>query len=350
MTIHDMSNPPNVGTINLYGDVASYDAHLPLRPRRARPEGQSPDIASVAVGHLYIGVGAYNNPPLPPEGEPDYLQGAWLPIVVESKNVGQQPATIVVPYSTVFGRKRPPAYKQLLLVKGVKGAVIAPPSSDCVEVLRSNGEVLLLVNQGCTFQVTANSGKAHTVWVADGAVHTVLAAEPYVTADTGEFDVGQLVQTYHHKPKPPPAPVEPDYSVDFEYWKRLSMSDDWFAENSPDKDWLELLCTTLKSMYPRWHKRVAHVYPEPPHGGICIPLTAATYQSPTYGSQWAIDSQYFAGYYDGCNINAELAAGAMPASRLLMRCIYEIYWLSKAAKSEHPEEGSVLLTVPSLLN
>ena len=346
---HDSSNPPNVGTVTLYGKVATYDAHLPLRPRRARPEGQSPDIASVMVGHLYIGVGAYNNPPLPPQGEPDYLTGAWLPIVVESKTPGQQAATIVVPYSTVYGRKRPPTYKQLLLVKGVRGAVIAPPSSECMEVLRSNEEVLLLVNSGCTFKVTANDGRAYTLWVADGAVNTVASAEPYVTVDTGEFDVSQLVQAYHSKPKTPQAQAEPDYSKDFEYWKSLAMKDDWFAESSPDKDWLELLCTTLKSMYPRWHKRVSHVYPESPDKAVCLPLTAATYQSPTYGSQWAIDSQYFAGYYDGCNINAELAAGAMPASRLLMRCIYEIYWLSKAAKSKHPEKGSVLLTLPAML-
>ena len=341
----DLANPPNCFTVVLHEGISAITSDfLPLCPRSYAADG-NPEIARVKVGRMYIGVGVYNNPDI---GEPDVLSGAWLPTRIERKDPKPGAKTshvLLVPYRTVFGSKRPPAYKQLILVRGMKGSVIAPPSSECVEVLRSDVEVLLLVNSGCSFQVTKVNGDAVTVFIGqNGKAVVVPAVETLMPTQWSDFTVQK------HSGSTPPAQSVEDNTEIFETWKRLSTDVDMFSENSPDKDWLELLYVTLKSMYPRWSKRVAHVYPERPYQGVCLPLTAATYQSPTYGSQWAIDSQYFAGYYDASGINQELGAGAMPANRLLMRCIYEMYWLSKAPKSEHPEPGSVLLTVPSLLN
>ena len=346
----DVGNPPNVGTITVGGSFATFDTFLPLRPRVARPEGIKPDIATVPVGNMYLGVGVYNNPPLPDQGEPDLLHGAWLPVRVEAKDPKPSKpkhSTLLVPYRTVFGPKRPQAYKQLLLVRGIKGAIVAPPASECIEVLRSEDEALLLVNSGCAFQVTALDGTVLELSV----IGEKLECQPRLGHPT------MVAATQHESTavgfNQRPAELQPDVDKDraiFELWHKLSFgSNNELTEHNPeDRDWLELLGTTLKSMYPRWSKRIAHIYPEPPYRGVCIPLSAATYNSPNHGSQWAIDSQYFGGFYDACGINAALGASAMPASRLLMRCLYEMLWLSKAPKSEHPQEGSALLTIPAL--
>ena len=352
MTTVDVGNPPNVGTITVGGSFATFDTFLPLRPRVARPEGVKPDIATVPVGNMYLGVGVYNNPPLPDQGEPDLLHGAWLPVRVDAKDPKPSKpkhSTLLVPYRTVFGPKRPQAYKQLFLVRGIKGAIVAPPASECIEVLRSEGEALLLVNSGCAFQVTTLDGTVLELSV----IGEKLECQPRLVPQA------MIAATQHESTaigfNQRPAELQPDVDKDrviFELWHKLSFGgiEYLFAENNEDKEWLELLGTTLKAMYPRWGKRIAHIYPEPPYRGVCIPLSAATCNSPNHGSQWAIDTQYFAGFYDACGINADLGAGAMPASRLLMRCLYEMVWLSKAPKSEHPQEGSVLLTIPALFD
>ena len=352
MTTVDVGNPPNVGTITVGGSFATFDTFLPLRPRVARPEGVKPDIATVPVGDMYLGVGVYNNPPLPDQGEPDLLHGAWLPVRVEAKEPkANKPkhSTLLVPYRTVFGPKRPQAYKQLFLVRGIKGAIVAPPASECIEVLRSEDEALLLVNSGCAFQVTALDGTVLELSV----IGEKLECQPRLGHPT------MVAATQHESTavgfNQRPVELQPDVDKDraiFELWHKLSFgSRNELAEHNPeDKDWVELLGTTLKAMYPRWSKRIAHIYPELPYRGVCIPLSAATCNSPNHGSQWAIDSQYFAGFYDACGVNADLGANAMPASRLLMRCLYEMVWLSKAPKSEHPQEGSVLLTIPALFD
>ena len=353
MTTVDVGNPPNVGTISLYGNVATYDTFLPLRPRVARPEGVKPDIATVPVGNMYLGVGVYNNPPLPDEGEPDLLHGAWLPVRVEAKDPKPSKpkhSTLLVPYRTVFGPKRPQAYKQLFLVRGIKGAIVAPPASECIEVLRSEGEALLLVNSGCAFQVTTlEDGTVLELSVIGEKLESKLRLVLPAMVAAAQHE--SMAVGFNQRP----AELQPDVDKDraiFELWHKLSFGgiEYLFSETNEDKEWLELLGTTVKAMYPRWGKRIAHIYPEPPYRGVCIPLSAATCNSPNHGSQWAIDTQYFAGFYDACGINADLGAGAMPASRLLMRCLYEMVWLSKAPKSEHPQEGSVLLTIPALFD
>ena len=349
----DVGNPPNVGTIDLSAlGAATYDAWLPLRPRVARPEGVKPDIATVPVGNMYIGVGVYSNPPLPDQGEPDLLRGAWLPVRVEAKDPKPSKpkhSTLLVPYRTVFGPKRPQAYKQLFLVRGIKGAIVAPPASECIEVLRSENEALLLVNWGCVFQVTSIYGAVLELSVVGDKLNLNLAPVPPAMVAATQHEATAV--GFNQRP----AELQPDVDKDraiFELWHKLSFGgiEYLFAETNEDKEWLELLGTTVKAMYPRWSKRIAHIYPEPPYRGVCIPLSAATCNSPNHGSQWAIDTQYFAGFYDALGVNADLGANAMPASRLLMRCLYEMVWLSKAPKSEHPEEGSVLLTIPALFD
>ena len=348
----DMGNPPNVGTLSILasGGVA-YVPWLPLRPRAARPEGIKPDIATVPVGNMYIGVGVYNNPPIPESGTADVLSGSWLPVSVEAKEPKPSKpknSTIIVPYRTVYGPKRPPSYKHMLLVQGIKGAIVAPHQSECIEVLRSGDEVLLLVNANCAFTVTALNGQAMELTVTGGKASYTLKP----TQDTQvEAQCDPTAATFNQRPVVLPPDVDGDREI-FELWHKVSFTglEHLFDESSEDKEWLELLGTTVKAMYPRWSRRIAHIYPEPPYRGVCIPLSAATHNSPNHGSQWAIDSQYFAGFYDACGINADLGAGAMPASRLLMRCLYEMVWLSKAPKAEHPQEGSVLLTIPALFD
>jgi hypothetical protein len=341
----DAANPANCYTVSLGKNGATTSFFLPLHQRGNSPDG-SPEIARVKVGTMYLGVGVYNNPAI---GNPDVLSGAWLPIKIERKEPkpgapGSQ--VLLVPYNTVYGQKRPVRYKQLILIQGVKGAIVAPHSSECSEVLRSGNEVLILVNSGCSFQVTRVDGTTASIYIDSSGTH-VLNATSMGGADWSEYEI---TQGTFAAPVPTPPPPPPDNGVWFELWKMLSYPEGWDKGDSEDKEWLELLFTTLKAMYPRWSPRISHVYPELPHKGVCRPLTASTYQSPSFSSQWAIDSQYFAGFYDALRINEDLAAGSMPPSRLLMRCLYEIYWLSKAPGHEHPQAGSVLLTIPSLLD
>ncbi len=352
MATLDVGNPPNVGTITLHSNSsASYVPWLPLRPRSVRPTGTKPDIATVPVGGMYLGVGVYNNPPLPSDGEPDILTGAWLPVRVESKDPKPNKpkhSTLLVPYRTVFGQKRPHAYKQLFLVRGIKGAIVAPPVSECIEVLRSEGEALLLVNSGCTFQVTTLSDAVLDLRVVDNVLDNVMqsGSPTLIAATQHEATLGASKRA-----------LELDAEVDrgiaaYELWHRLSFgsNDELLALNPDELDWITLLGSTLKAMYPRWGKRIAHIYPEPPYKGVCLPLRAATSNSTSYGSQWAIETQYFTGFYDACGVDADIGSGAMPAGRLLMRCLYEMVWLSKTPKTEHPQEGSVLLTIPAMFD
>lgn len=343
----DLANPPNCYTVVLGKSGAAHitSEFLPLHPRGRSADG-SAEIARVKVGNMYIGVGVYNNPEI---ADPDVLSGAWLPTKIERKEPKPGTASsqvLIVPYRTVFGPKRPQRYKQLILLRGVKGSILAPPSSECSEVLRYGAEVLILVNSGCSFQVTKIDGTNASIYIDSSGTHVVNST------GMGGVDWSDYVVTNNlfSPPEPAPAPIIPDNTVWFELWKQLSFPAGWDGENSVDKDWLELLFTTVKAMYPRWSPRIAHVYPELPYKGVCRPLTASTSQSPTFSSQWSIDSQYFSGFYDASKVNEELAAGSMPASRLLMRCLYEILWLSKSPVHDHPQAGSVLLTVPSLLD
>lgn len=328
----------------VFVDLAARAVHhwLPLRPRGINPDG-STQLAAVAIGDAFLCVGAYNNPPI---GDPDVLTGAWLPIEVTIKapKIGKSPRQLlIVPYDSLYGHRKPKQRRMFVLLKGVIGALAATSSSEVVEYVRNNGEVLLTINAGCSLQATTINGTVQATFNADCSV---------LFQDVPTIATTVALAGSTPTPPLPAAPVQPapdEVSDIFEIWKRLSISEGWLVDGSQDKDWLQLLCTTLKAMYPRWSKRVAHVYPEPPWQSVCLPLTAATHQSPTYGSQWAIDSQYFAGFYDATGVNADLAAGSMPANRLLMRCIYEMYWLSKVPAGAILSVNDVRLTVPSML-
>lgn len=338
------NNKPNIFTVNL--EDGSYVDYLPLHKRSLNQFGQ-PELARVQVGEGYVGIGVLYTPPI---NTPDVLRGGWYPVQVQRKRAATEnggsskPQTLFVPMHTVYGDKRPPQHKQVILVNGVQGSVAAPTSSEVVEVFRDGNSVLLTVNEGCKFYCKPTNGRFTGVCIdPEFGLQFFEAEEPVVQAvpQPAEPAVKQLA---------PAQPVQQPVIADLELWKQLSYPEGWDSDESPDKEWLDLLFVTLKAMANRWIPRIQHVYPELPYKGVCRPLAAATYQSTQYSTQWNIDSQYFAGFYEGSLVGSELDISFMPPNRLLMRCLYEAHWLARAPKSQHPEPCSVLLTLPAFLD
>ncbi len=93
----------------------------------------------------------------------------------------------------------------------------------------------------------------------------------------------------------------------------------------------------VECMYKKWLPRILPMIPAnvAPWQGICTFLANAAVDNAEWGNEWAQDAHNYVEWYALNKFDKHEGAGIMDADRLLVRTLYEMYWMQ-----EHSNQGN----------
>ena len=269
------------------------------------------ELARLPVGKCYVGVMSHYNARVT---EIDKIRGGWVPVTV--KKLGKPPIQLLCPRDTLFGRNHVQTrIKDLILIKGLVGIPVAPETSGMTIEVRSLDECLITIIEGASF-VVQHEGVEHNL---------------RITLD-GQLKDGNSM-------------TDVEKAVDV--WIRSCVSVQVMDTHAT---FVWALRNTMVRMLPQWGAKVFDMLPIKPWDAVCLPLSNRTHRSDE-APQWEEQLSTFADYYHDTGINGQYAVGSMPASRLMMRCIYEAVYADYCigTDTKMPASDSINWTLNALL-